>query len=604
VSCFAVHCKGAGAQEDPALVPAMLARMKCRAPDGDDIARVDRVVLAQAHLRTGGRIADGPHRLTLDGRVWLVADARIDARDGLIGRLRAAGRDVDLNTPHAELALHAYHVFGDEFVDHLLGDFALVLWDARRQRLLAVRDPLGVRPLYFARIGDELALASDISGLLALPQLSRELDRTAIGDFLMCGTPLDADATIYREVRCLGPGSVLEWTRGEMRIRRYWTPHAAPEVRFRRRGDYVDRFRELLRLAVADRVPEGAVAIPLSGGMDSTSIAALAAESAPAGSITAYHVSARALEPGDDEAPYAREVADRLGLRYVHQELGDYALFDRARSIGTAFPSPAPMLAVHADMVSDMAQHDARVLLSGYQGDVLFFAKPTYYSGLLRAGRWFKFAREAAHHVRHARSLRGMSLRTLWQPASEAPPWKPALPAWLHPQFVRELDLHARWEHWWSLHERAVDPVAQLQLPWAQRAFEALEIVPGPMVARYPFLDLRLVRFALGLPAFMSADKAILREAMRGHLPTAVLQRPKTGAAGDPVRKLAAGDKLIDASCVSTLASEGFIEPRAFETAWQRYREGEGSESTWASWLILHPIALTNWLEVRQESSR
>jgi hypothetical protein len=123
------------------------------------------------------------------------------------------------------------------------------------------------------------------------------------------------------------------------------------------------------------------------------------------------------------------------------------------------------------------------------------------------------------------------------------------------------------------------------------------------MVARYPFLDLRLVRFALGLPAFMRANKTILREAMRGRLPDAVLQRPKRGAAGDPIRKLVTNGKLAAPSQISRIAEPGWVEPDAFAAAWQRYRTGEGSESTWASWLILHPVALAKWLEVRQESS-
>ncbi len=577
----------------------MLSAVAQRAPDGTSFARTGPVELGQAFLKTGTSAAEAVNRLTLDGQVWLVADARIDGRRELIEKLRRRGCTVQESAPHAELILHAYEAFGDGFLDHLLGDFAFSLWDDRRQRLICARDRLGVRPFYFAEMPDEFAFASDIHALLALGHIPQELDEVAIADFLLIGTCLDADRTIYRSVRALPPATRLDVVEGKILESKYWQPSWTQEIRFKSIGDYAERFNELFEQAVNDRFPEGPFAVSLSGGMDSTAIAAVAARHSSS-AISAYHVSARSIEPTDDEERYAELVAKHLGLRFVSQDLGNYLLFARReeRAMQTAFPSPAPHLSAHRDVLFDMERHSERVLFNGYQGDAVFLPSPHYHSDLLRSGRWIKFSREALRHVVAARSARGMALRTAWRRSIAPPAWKPPMPDWIEAGMAARVHLESRWERWWGDHQGATDTASQLQLSVAHRHFELAEALPSPVVMRYPFLDTRLIEFVTALPNFMRANKLVLREAMRGKLPEAVRTRPKIAAAGDVLRKLVTNGKidLSDREYVSP-----FLNEAAYCEAWKEYCKGKGQDSTWASWLIVQPIALEKWLKQMQE---
>jgi hypothetical protein len=174
------------------------------------------------------------------------------------------------------------------------------------------------------------------------------------------------------------------------------------------------------------------------------------------------------------------------------------------------------------------------------------------------------------------------------------------MPDWIDPRFVKDQGLAERWHGWWSQHERAAEPVTQLCLPGLHRQFEATEILKLPLVGRYPFFDLRLIEFLIGLPNFMRADKKVLREAMRDRLPESVRTRAKTGAPGDLVRTMVAIGKYVLPPKEAPPALPGCVAAEKFIAAWENYRRGAGADSTWASWLILQPLAFGSWLS-RQE---
>lgn len=575
--------------------------MRPRAPDRVDLVVQGPTRLGQAFLQTGSSPQEAPNRLTLDGKVFLVADARLDARDALVALLRAKGRELRADAPHAELILHAYHALGDKFLDCLAGDFALALWDDTRQRLICARDPLGLRPFYFVRKGRQFLFASDIAALLSDPGVSRELDDIAIADFLLIGNCMEPERSIYRDVRCLLPGGRLDIDDQGLRQSRYWSPSWNGEIRFRKRSDYVEAFAEIFEAAVRDRLPTGPLGLSLSGGMDSTSIAAVAARHSRH-PITGYHVSSSSLEPEDDEVRYAEAAATFLGVRLEVQHMGEYGLFARNRTpqLRTVLPSASPQLAMVADQFSAMDSRGERVHLDGFQGDALFAPSYTYYSGLIRSGRLGKFLLEAAHHVRHARSLRGMSLRAIWPRREQQAPWKPTPPEWIDPDFARNTRLAERWNHWWRAFESSADPASQLMRPWMPRMFEMAEILPIPVVSRYPFLDLRLIEFMTAVPNFVRTDKMLLREAMRGRLPESVRKRPKTGAPGDPFRKLVTTGRLTEWVKTDALASSVSVD--VFERARIDFVAGRGEGSTWTSWQVILTIAWANWLTQLQES--
>lgn len=581
-------------------IDAMLGPMKARAPDGDRVHCEGPIALAQSFLRTGASGAEQFNSLTLDGKVFIVADARIDGRTELLRRLRATGRHVADGAPHAELILHAYAAFGEAFLDHLLGDFAFALWDAHKARLICVRDQFGIRPLYYFKSGDLFGFSSDIEALRAHPAVSARTDRSAVADFLLFGTCMDVERTYFLDIRRLPPATRLELGASGIRETRYWQLPRR-ETRYRSTHDYVEHFSEVFESAVVDRLPAGPIAVPLSGGMDSTSIAAAASAHAQRNgfAVSAHHMSSRKLQAEDEELGLAQQVAHRLGIPMVTQDVSDYPLMhdNRDPALRTPFPFSSGYLALHRDMLASLRQSGTRVLLSGYAGDAVFTPSGTYCRALLRSGRWIKLAREVAHHAVHTGTLSGLGLRRMFGPQRfTPPPWRPEMPAWIASELVEELSLRDRWEAWWARYQRAVDAHDQLSLPWMDRAFEVSEVLPSPIVIRYPFLDRRLVEYLLSVPNHMLRHKKLLRMAMEGRLPDAITRRPKTGLPGDPVRQLFQTCNIDKRVLTCELDGCRAINRDALAAAMQAYRQGAGAGSTWLSSLILLPFAFEDWL--------
>ena len=140
-----------GAPVDRELLRRMTDFMAYRGPDAQEIWNDGPVGFGHAMLRTTWEAETERQPLSFDGNVWLTADARIDARADLIAKLEAKGRAGAKLANDAELILHAYHAWGDDCVNHLIGDFAFAIWDGRESRVFCARDHFGVKPFYYAQ---------------------------------------------------------------------------------------------------------------------------------------------------------------------------------------------------------------------------------------------------------------------------------------------------------------------------------------------------------------------------------------------------------------------------------------------------------------------
>ena len=207
----------------------------------------------------------------------------------------------------AELILDAYEKWGDDCVKHLLGDFAFAIWDDRRKRLFCARDHFGVKPFFYTHIGDNFNFSSTLNEL----KVSTELNEIAIGDYLLFGVNQDQSTTVFKDIQRLPPGHTLIVENNQIKIQRYWTPSLPAEIRFRDPDSYVERFLELLTLAVTDRLRTDRVAISMSGGLDSTSLAAIASQARNSrwfyGRIRQSDSGRRAslLQPGSEASRYS-----------------------------------------------------------------------------------------------------------------------------------------------------------------------------------------------------------------------------------------------------------------------------------------------------------
>jgi len=282
----------------------------------------------------------------------LQANARIDDRE-------------NKSLTDDEVILDAYEAWGEDCVKHLIGDFAFAIWDERSQRLFCARDHFGVKPFFYTQAGGKFNFSSSLNKLRLDRNVSNTLNEIAVGDYLLFGVNQDNSTTIFRDIQRLPPGHTLTVANNEIKIKRYWTPSLPAKVRFRDSESYVERFSELFSRAVRDRLRTDRVAISMSGGLDSTSLAAIASEHAEVAGFTVVYDS---LIP-DEERRYSELAARHLGIPITHLSADRFGLFDGRMDQAEPF-----LLSVMTGQFNELLRLCAEfgpVALTGYDGDAL-----------------------------------------------------------------------------------------------------------------------------------------------------------------------------------------------------------------------------------------
>ena len=207
----------------------------------------------------------------------ITADLRLDNRDDVLARIGVAPQDA-IAWADSRVLLTAWEKFGDEIWPTLRGPFAVAIWDPRSRILRLVRDHLGLNVVMWYRSEHFFAFATMPKGLFALPDVPRELSEEKIADFLVLNHA-DQATTIYRNIFRVLPAHVLALkTDGTMEQRRYWSPADIEPIRLSSNQAYADGLRECLDRAVRRQMRSAhPIGCYLSGGLDSSSVAALAA---------------------------------------------------------------------------------------------------------------------------------------------------------------------------------------------------------------------------------------------------------------------------------------------------------------------------------------
>ena len=266
-----------GEPVEPGQVEAMTAAMYCRGPDGINHWRKQNVALGQCMLRTTPESLEETQPLTNeDESLILVMDGRVDNYEEL--RRELLGKGAVLRTrADAELVLRAYEVWGEECPDRIIGEHVFFIWDARQQRLFAARDAAGTRHFYYHQGKGWFAFASEIKGLLTLPQIERRLNESRLLDYLV--EAFDRDdvvGTFYHSILRMPAGHAMSVIAAGPRIWRWWNPGELVEQRFNSLEECTEAFMDQLCVAVKCRLrsikPVGAM---LSGGLDSSTIVGL-----------------------------------------------------------------------------------------------------------------------------------------------------------------------------------------------------------------------------------------------------------------------------------------------------------------------------------------
>lgn len=532
-----------GAPADRQLLRRMADFLAVRGPDGQRISCDGPVGLAHALLATTGEEPSQP--AAMDDCVWITADARIDGRRDLVTALESRGRRDARTAGDAELILHAYLSWGEDCVEHLLGDFAFAIWDARSRRLFCARDRFGVKPFYYARVPDGFVFSNSLDCVRLHPGVGDALDEVAVGDFLLFGWGQDPAATTFADVRRIPPAHRLTVGRDVPHPTPYWTLPVVGRVRYRRSRDYVDRFRELLDQAVADRLRQSRVGVWMSGGLDSTAIAAaarqrLAASGAPF-EVRAHTVVFDRLFR-DDERRFAGIAAEAIGIEIGFLAADDDLPLDRWDAPDLSMPEPShdPFLRLRLRLLAGAAAH-GRILLSGEGADEAL--KTSCVVDLARRMPPLALATGIARSMLVHRRRPAVGLRQALRNRSGRQHRLPPYPPWLNRDFEARAALRARWARAQDAGSSPTDALrseARERLNPAIWAWYCETSDPGvtgiPVEPRYPFLDVRLVTYLLAIPPLpWSIDKLLLREAMRGVLPERIRLRRKTPLAGDPL---------------------------------------------------------------------
>ena len=508
--------------------------------------------------------------LSFDGNVHIVADARIDGRAELMADLGRGGRRVRPGASDVELVLHAYSVWGRDCIHHLLGDFAFAIWDADHRELFCARDHFGVKPFFYLEKGNAVVFANSLDVVRVHPLADVELNELAISDFLLFGINQANDTTAFKAIRRLPPAHVLWRTaNGASSTSAFWSLPVDGAVRYRRQSDYVEHFKELFELAIADRVRGGCVGVSMSGGLDSTSVAAVAHEIlSKDGSDPDMRLCTNVYERlvPDDEGYYAGQVARFLGVP-IHLERADDA------EIHSGWHQPGVKLSEPVENFESAGPSEAYrefmagcpILLTGFGGDPALAPPQAYVLERLRRGELSELIRGIWACMRTHGHRPSLGVRSLFADRSRSRAATPPPPVWLNPDLIQRLDLKARWDRVVAGEKPAhpVRPEAYQGLADKAWPYTFGLLDPGcngeAREYRHPFFDVRLVRYLLAMPRQPWFErKALLREAMKERLPEAVRRRPKTSLRGDPKHAVA---PTFDRCCRERLLSAPGLAP-------------------------------------------
>ncbi len=386
--CGIVGTVGPGAVAEPE-VTGMCDAIRHRGPDdwgtfveggaGLGMRRLSIIDLAGGHQPIANE----------DGSVVVVLNGEIYNHEALRRELAAAGHQFRTRTD-TEVLVHLYEDDGERMLQRLRGMFAFAIWDRGRRRLLVARDHFGQKPLFYTERAGRLTFASEIKALLAHDPSLATLSPFALDQYLTLRF-VQAPDTFFERIRALPPAHFLSWENGTARVERYWDLTYGPKWTYSE-AETLERIDELLAETVAlhltSDVPVGAF---LSGGLDSTLIAAHAAKVlGPELRTFSMGIPYRDL----NELPAAAAVARRYGTRHFAEEVTPSVGADLPRLIA-ALDEPADPLSICLLHLARMTAREVKVVLGGDGGDELFGGYDRY-----AADRWLDAYRAVPEVVR------------------------------------------------------------------------------------------------------------------------------------------------------------------------------------------------------------
>ena len=616
-------------------VRRIAGRMAHRSPDGIRVHDAGMAALAFGALHAAPQSQLDVQPVASAEGAWLAVDGRIDDRAALATAL-GMGRAELAETGDASLFAQAWGRWREALWQHVLGDYALAVWEPARQRLSLVRDRIGVRPLYWARTPVMLAFASEAEALLGIDGIPSEPNPDRIASNLV---PVfddgDRGATLYRDVRRVMPGEVLEAEAGgRIGLRRYWSVAPLEPLRLPSPAAYVEAFREVFDDAVGVRLVSNAMpALMLSGGIDSASVHASAlGQGIPLRRVSVVADQRWAEEERANIETLLAQSPDRLRLPVPGLEAG----VDLPRLVREVFEHAHP---VRNSIILPMLVNQAaaargcRVMLAGIDGDLATYAPNNYIGRIALAGHPFAAWREARAAANTHTYLKHLSAGRILASGLASR----LEPGWLARSRYRLSDARAGSRPWLGvmhpervaalrLRERVLENRLRLRAdpalrdwtgyrhwvwtnPGFMRGMEGFDLAAARfgMEVRHPWCDPRVLEFFLRVPM-----DVVVRDGWTKHVARAAYARELGSVAwhsgkqhlGPQVTRalLEAGRGWVEAALAdsSGLLSE-WIDPGALTRARTRWAAGtadlEGNDR------VMELVTLERWLRGVREGA-
>jgi asparagine synthase (glutamine-hydrolysing) len=327
------------------------------------------------------------------GDLVITADARIDNREELLTTLRLSEQP---RLADSELILAAYERWGRACPESLVGDFAFAIWDKREQRLFCARDHFGVKPFYYYRSDRLFAFASEIKGLLQLPEVPRDWNEAKIASYLtdLYMMYVDNETTFYKAINRLPPAHFFEIDSAAARLERYWTLDPTRAIQMSSDEEYAGAFREIFTEAVRCRLRSAfPIGSHLSGGLDSSSVVGVARSLLPDDQpLHTFHSLPQA--PECDESAYANAVVAQGKLaHHIVPACGLFTYFDEILRYQDE-PPWTHSNAMYWNICLAAQPYGVRVMLDGDDGDSAVSHGFGYFGELAYTGQWGAFIAE------------------------------------------------------------------------------------------------------------------------------------------------------------------------------------------------------------------
>lgn len=580
---------------EPTIARAMNRALIHRGPDDEGFYFKGHVALGMRRLSIIDLAGGQQPICNEDQTIWVVFNGEIYNYAALRQTLLQRGHTLRTNSD-TEVIVHLYEEYGDELVQHLNGMFGFALWDERRQRLLIARDRMGEKPLYFTQTRAAFVFASELKALLQHPAIERQLNLLALRKYLQYEF-VPSPHTMLENVWKLPPAHRLIFERGQWRQEGYWQLRYGAERLSLSEADAVrelqERLREAVRLRLVSEVPLGVL---LSGGIDSSSVAALAVETA------AQRVKTFSIAFDDksfDESSYARQVAEHLGTEHYEKRFTEREMLDIVPEIPRLLDEPlGDGSLIPTFLLSRYTREHVTVALGGDGGDELLAGYPTYVAH--RMANYYNalppFVRQRliepavrrlpvstdnlsfdfkAKRFIQAAALPTGTRHTVWMGSYDARLQRKLL----QPDIILQCPDEAVFDEVQRYDQPSGNDVIEdmMKLDATHYLSECVlfKVDRASMAAsletRAPLLDHTFVEFLLQLPLELKlrqsllkpTGKYILKQAMRDRLPRQVIDRPKKGF-GMPVAKWVKGELrtlVHDTFAAERLHRHGLFNP-------------------------------------------